>query len=293
MKILIVYISVLVVFACTSGEGNSHAPNGSEESEIAGSPLLISIVDTNGNTVRDRFPPPEGFIREPFPDTSFEQFLRDLPLKSDGEPITKYNGESIAYHGNHVAVIDMEIGDRDLHQCADAVMRLRGEYLYAIGQYDKIHFNFTNGFNAEYSKWKSGQRISVSGNSVIWYNGAAPSDSYSTFWKYLEMVFAYAGTLSLEKELTPVNLTDMQIGDVFIQGGSPGHAVIVLDMAVHPETNEKLFMLAQSYMPAQETHILINPNDRELSPWYRLEDQDLIQTPQWNFYKEDLHRFPD
>ena len=45
-------------------------------------------------------------------------------------------------------------------------------------------------------------------------------------------------------------LSEMQIGDVFIRGGSPGHCVIVVDMAVHQETGEKLFMLAQSYMPA-------------------------------------------
>ena len=44
----------------------------------------------------------------------------------------------------------------------------------------------------------------------------------------------------------------MQIGDVLIQGGSPGHAVIVVDMAENPATGEKLYLLAQSYMPAQD-----------------------------------------
>ena len=63
----------------------------------------------------------------------------------------------------------------------------------------------------------------------------------------------------------------MRIGDVFIIGGSPGHAVIVVDMAVNPETHEKVFLLAQSYMPAQQIQLLKNNNDPDLSPWYSQE----------------------
>jgi hypothetical protein len=50
----------------------------------------------------------------------------------------------------------MEIGNKDLHQCADAVMRLRAEYLWNEERYDKIHFNFTNGFRVDYTKWIEG-----------------------------------------------------------------------------------------------------------------------------------------
>ena len=72
----------------------------------------------------------------------------------------------------------------------------------------------------------------------------------------MNLIFAYAGTLSLSKELPSAAFDDMRIGDIFIQGGNPGHAVIVVDMAKHPATGEQLFLLAQSYMPAQDIQIL-------------------------------------
>ena len=105
------------------------------------------------------------------------------------------------------------------------------------------------------------------------------------------MVFAYAGTLSLAKELNTVSVGEMKIGDVFIQGGSPGHAVIVVDMAENITTGKKVFMLAQSYMPAQDIHVLKNPDNRKISPWYGVDFGEELNTPEWKFFKKDLKRF--
>lgn len=189
-------------------------------------------------------------------------------------------------------MVDLPIGDKDLHQCADAVMRLRGEYLWRSGQYDKIHFNLTNGFSMNYLRWKNGERVEVTGNKTEWVRTAIPSPTYATFWKYMEFVFTYAGTLSLSKELQLVQPQNMEIGDVFIRGGSPGHAVIVVDMAVD-SSGKKVFMLAQSYMPAQEIQILKNPSDPGLSPWYMLDEKGTLDTPEWEFEWSQLKRFPD
>lgn len=56
---------------------------------------------------------------------------------------------------------------------------------------------------------------------------------------------------------------------------------------------KKVFLLAQSYMPAQHTHVLVNPNNRGLSPWYELSatDEGYLTTPEWTFQKKDLKRF--
>ena len=200
-------------------------------------------------------------------DRSFTGYLRNLPLMPKGSKVMLYNGKKKSNQSAAYAVIDMEIGNRDLQQCADAVMRLRAEYLWKHKRYGEIKFNFTNGFPAGYKKWAEGNRIKVSGNQVQWYAAGKGVDySYKTFRNYLDMVFMYAGTASLSRELQAVSYTSLQPGDVFIKGGSPGHAVIVVDVAVHPTTKKKVFLLAQSYMPAQQIHILVNPVSRSLSP---------------------------
>ncbi len=100
------------------------------------------------------------------------------------------------------------------------------------------------------------------------------------------MVYAYASTLSLEKELIEKPFSDLSIGDVLIQGGAPGHCVIVVDMAVNENTGEKIFMLAQSYMPAQDIQILIG--DSKSSPWFSANIEDIVKTPEWTFKTTDL-----
>ena len=150
--------------------------------------------------------------------------------------------------------------------------------------------NFVSGFKAEYSKWMEGYRIKVDGNDVSYYKASESSNTYESFRKYMNMVMAYASTLSLEKELQKVEIDHMRIGDVFIVGGSPGHAIIVVDMAIN-QRNEKIFLLAQSYMPAQQTQILINPIDKDISPWYSLKGKDKLITPEWDFELNELKGF--
>ena len=50
------------------------------------------------------------------------------------------------------------------------------------------------------------------------------------------------------------------------------------------------FLLAQSYMPAQQIHILVNLANHNLSPWYELTETDsgYLYTPEWTFEKKEL-----
>ncbi|MEZ4942295.1 MAG: DUF4846 domain-containing protein [Saprospiraceae bacterium] len=264
-----------------------------EDTVPARTDSVAPIINPSGKTVETRFPAPAGYVRLPADSTTFAAYLRRFPLLPDGSPVLLFNGRPKARQDVHAAVLDIDVGKRNLQQCADAVMRLRAEYLFAQKRYAAIHFNFSNGFRADYARWRLGERIRVDGSRVSWVGGGATSGSYSSFRAYLDMVFAYAGSASLEREMRSVEPAQLRAGDVWIKGGYPGHAVIVMDVAVHPDSGETLFLLAQSYMPAQQIHVLRNPAAGE-SPWYSsLTLQDGLQTPEWFFEPGHLRRVAD
>jgi len=250
-----------------------------------------SLINIAGTTITERIKEPDGYIRAVHQDNSFGYYLSNFPLKKHGEKVLLYDGNEKYRQDVHAAVLDIDVGTKDLQQCADAVMRLRAEYLYKQKRFNDISFNFTNGFKASYAKWIQGNRISVKGNKVTWYKGAEPGNNQKIFNAYLQTVFSYAGTLSLSKELKKKALKDLDVGDVFIIGGSPGHAVIVVDLATHLKTNAKIFCVAQSYMPAQSIHVLKNFNNSEISPWYHLKEGETLKTPEWDFQPGSLYSF--
>jgi len=293
-RVAVAFIAIMLTACAGLSDRHSGAESGPVKS-AAPDDIVIeehSLVNPEGITVEDRIMVPEGFERISVQQGSFAEYLRNLPLKPHGSRVMYYDGR-VKERDVHQAVVEMDIGDRDLQQCADAVIRLRAEYLYRTGQYEKIHFNFTNGFNARYTKWMQGGRISVKGNNVSWVDGAGYSNDYESFREYLDMVFAYAGTLSLSKELQKLDVSDIGIGDVFIRGGSPGHCAIIVDMARCADTGKKIFLLAQSYMPAQDIHILKNTTDPAISPWFRADFGDELVTPEWTFKRDQIMRFAE
>jgi len=250
----------------------------------------LDVDPDPANRLEARIPPPDGYERIEAEAGSFAAWLRQLPLLPGRPEVHLHDGGRKGRQDVHEAVVDIDVGTRDLQQCADAVMRLRAEYLFSAGRFDEISFDFTSGDEARYARYRDGWRVSVSGNSVSWNQTTSRDTGHATFRRYLDMVFTYAGTASLEKELISVSSpAKVQPGDVFIQGGFPGHAVIVLDVA-RSETGRTVFLLAQSYMPAQQIHVLRNPRS-ELGPWYPAEFGEDLVTPEWRFDAVDLARF--
>ena len=210
--------------------------------------------------------PLQGFNRILAAKNSFADWLRNLKFKKD-KTVYLFNGEKKQNQSAQFAVIDISTGKTDLQQCADVVMRLRAEYLFAIKKFDSIRFMDYDG---------------------KWYNWNGANDR-KKFESYLQTVFGCCGSASLEKQLKPKNnFYDIQIGDVLVKGGFPGHAMIVADMAANNQ-GEKIFMLIQGYQPAQDIHLVINPADLGISPWYRIPAGTVISTPEWTFYKKQLH----
>lgn len=240
-------------------------------------------------TLELRFPPPPGFTRLPVQAGSFAAWLRGLPMQPLGAPVHLHDGAEKPRQDVHAGVIAIDTGRRDLQQCADAIMRLRAEWLFGAGRLDDIAFTMTGGGRVSFARWRKGERPSPSGRS--WSKKAAADSSYENFRRYLDFVFAYAGTASLEKELAAVETSGLEAGDVFIKGGFPGHAVLVADVAEHATTKARRFLLMQSYMPAQDIHVLKNPANGDGSPWYAPPARELV-TPEWTFPTGSLKRWP-
>lgn len=230
--------------------------------------LMVELpVSKIYKTLHD-IPPPKGYKRIESNTNPFESWLRKLPIKKD-KTVYLYNDKIKPNQSAQFAVVDMSRSRTDLQQCADVVMRLRAEYLFAQKHFDSIRF-------MDYNK--------------KWYNWTG-GNNRGRFEQYLQQVFGWCGSASLDKQLNPVtNYNELKSGDIFIKGGFPGHAMIVSDMAINSK-GEKVFMLIQGYQPAQDIHIVINPMDQELSPWYQLTSANEIYTPEWTFYKDQLHRW--
>lgn len=290
MKIEILgYILLLFILIGCKSNHKGNIPNTNDSSEKFQSSK--QKLDTLGNDIQSRFPVPDDYERTPYPNHSFQQYLRTLPLKPADALVRHYNGTVKPNRRIYTAVVDLKIGNKDLHQCADAVMRLRAEYLWKQKRYQDIHFNFTNGFRVDYTKWMQGYRMNIHDNKTNWVKKQNASNTYEDFWNYMELIFMYAGTASLDKELSHIQYKKASIGDIIIQGGFPGHAVIIVDKAIHKETGKAIYLLAQSYMPAQELQVLHGADQSIRTSWYDFERNELINTPEWTFNKSDFKRF--
>ncbi|MEM6719635.1 MAG: DUF4846 domain-containing protein [Bacteroidota bacterium] len=274
-NLLSLFFFSFLLFACAEDKKQAIA-KGKEMAATQEANVEENVINPKGKTIQERFNTPKDYERVPLDKSHFGSYLRKLPLKPFNSKVKYYDGREKYNNNVYISVVDMEIGTRDLQQCADAVMRLRGEFLFEQKRLQDIHFTFVSDGKPRYFK-----------------KYAKGDHSYKKFRRYMNYIFAYANTASLRKELAKVpNIQDVQVGDVFIQQGNPfGHAVIVVDVAKNAQ-GKKIFIIAQSYMPAQETQILVNNQNTELSPWY-VAKKGTLNTPEWTFDSSDLRRFKD
>jgi hypothetical protein len=273
MKALLYGILMIVsVASCQTKES-------SEPSKINAKTTVkepIPWIIPRGKTIETRFNTPEGFTRIASGSSSFGLYLRNLPLKADGAEVMAFDGTVKPNNQTYLAVVDLPIGKKDLHQCADAIMRLRADYLFSQARFKEISFRQASGKTLSYTTWLAGR-----------------TPDKTNLWTYLESVFNTANTTSLNQQLTTKPVESLEIGDVFItgppRGQSYGHAIIVVDKCVDKEGKVK-FMLAQSYMPAQEIQILDNPATPGC-PWYDLDFGQNLDTPEWDFTPSQLKSF--
>lgn len=244
-----------------------------------------------GDVLEDRFPAPAGFSRVPLAGDSFGAFLRRLPLLPAGEPVRAFDGRALGTP--HVAVIALDIGARDLQQCADSALRLRVEHLWARGQQGKLAFHATSGDRLPFARYAAGEQIAVRGNKVSWRAadaGAAKGErNRAALARWLDDVFMYAGSRSLAKDTTAV-VDDVLPGDLLVVGGSPGHVLVVLDVAV--QGAERRLLIGEGFMPAQSFHVVPSTSGE---PWVTPAADGSVKVPTWPapFPRSSLRRFTE
>ncbi len=137
--------------------------------------MLLAILFTTLLSVKS-IPTPDGYKR--VSTDGFGTYLRNLKLKND-KTVYLYNHEKKLNQDAQFAVIDMSVGDMDLQQCADAVIRLRAEYLFQSGKFSKIKFTNVQG-------------------TVLQFK---PPYDHGHLTLFLEYVFRFCNSYSLNKEV--------------------------------------------------------------------------------------------
>ncbi len=227
--------------------------------------------------LRERFAAPAGFDRVKLESGSFGAWLRELPLTHPSAPVRAFDGSLLlpADDRRIAAVAAIDVGKADLQQCADAVMRLHAEWSWSRGRRD-MSYRAASGLMLPFERWSRGERIQANGASIAWVPGGGRVDDHAGFRKYLDAVFAWSNTVSLDKQARRVLAADVRPGDFFVLPGNPGHTVLVLDLA--RQGDRKLALLGQSYMPAQNFQVL---RPRAGAVWFELDPERDVATPFW------------
>ena len=240
------------------------------------------------NTIKTRINVPQGYTRDT-PKDPWQNYLQNLKLLPGKSEILDYTGNPIADQDSHVAIIDLDVGTKDLQQCADAIIRIRAEYLYKNKKYEDINFHFTSGDLYKWTDHAKGIRPVVNGNQVRFVKRKPEDNSYSNFKNYLNYVYMYAGTISLNRYQKKVSRNNpLQIGDIIIKAGSPGHAVLIVDKA--KKSGKYIYLLAEGYTPAQSIHIL-DSKENNTSPWFTINSSGSVSSGRYYFFNPDIVRF--
>lgn len=266
-----------------------------EDAELAIEPanrdFKIESLVPEGKTLSERIVPPEGFERLPAEKGSFTEYLRNYPLLPDDVLIPTFKGQTISTKSYNAGVFDISLEKDGYQQCADSVIRLYSDYFYETGQFDKISFQFSNGQECNYDRWKKGKRIFAVADFSVEIPAALPDSSKQQYMNYLKQVMRYAGTLSLQKESEVIPSDDIRVGDIIC---NDTHVVLVVDEAVN-DKGEKCYLIGQSFIPSVCFHILTYIDGTTEYPWYTQEQlsQDEFVVGTFAFRKENIRRWKD
>ena len=126
-----------------------------------------------------RFPAPAGCRRVAVAAGSWGEWLRWLPLRPSGTPARLYNGRLKDPLDVVAAVVGIDPGTQDLQLCADAVIRLRAEYLFGRDP-NQVHFHLTTRYDFWFADFVAGRTFRVVGQQVV--PAARPKPLATPLW---------------------------------------------------------------------------------------------------------------
>ncbi|MEZ4464055.1 MAG: DUF4846 domain-containing protein [bacterium] len=155
-------------------------------------------------------------------------------------------------------------------------------------------YHFTSGDRSSFADWVAGERFAVQGARVKRSRGKARGRDHAT---YREWLMHPSGTRAPAPALDSTAVAadaPLVAGDFFVQPGGPGHAVVLLDVAEHPD-GRRVALIGQGFMPAEDLHVLIAAGPEDVGgAWFRLPHPGLpsLQTPSWSpFQRDEARRF--
>ena len=248
--------------------------------------LLLLTSLAQAETVREGFPPPQGAMLAPR--TGFGSWLMERELLEPGSPVLTHSGHHVGrpHAPPQVRVVAMPMVPGDLQQCADTIYRLRAEYLRENNS--EVVFHATNGQAIPWARWAAGERTQLHGNTLTWVRTRHAGEA-AAWQSWLKELFEYAGTISLKAHDTvPVADGQPRPGDVVVASGSPGHAVVLFDVAKTPD-GRWLVLFGEGFMPAQQLHLHRGPEDG----WWEWDPNKGLPIGWWPLPAEGLRRWKD
>jgi hypothetical protein len=289
MKNLLIFIATLITLTVLSA-GAMQSKQIIKTTSTLTSNNSSNLINKHNLTISSRVNVPKDYKRVSYDKGSFQDYIRNYKLKPFGSKIINFDDSEYFWQGGHIGVLEIPVPKNGLQQCADALIRIRSEYLWDNNRKDDIGFNFTSGHYCSWNKYAEGYRPTINGNKVTFNKTAAANHSKENFYNYLNLLYMYSGTLSLFNELKSIDDSDLKIGDMLIKGGSPGHIVMICDEIIN-ENGEKLFLLFQGNTPAQSVHLVKNLEDSNISPWYQLKEAQVVPVSNYTFSSSKFVRF--
>ena len=126
-------------------------------------PAMLALAVATPMNIEATYPPPAGFERVEA--DAFGTWLRQRTLEPADRPIQTHDGRTVPHAGR---VVSLPLVPGDLQQCADTIMRLRGEYLWWRKQASRVRFRYAGGRYFGWSQWSQGIRPRKQGRRTVY-----------------------------------------------------------------------------------------------------------------------------